>query len=73
MKPVRVEFSKERWSCPQCNYSVHPDLYSSVRKHFEAHALQCVRCSYRTETKASWAEAESAYRRSPAVASEERS
>lgn len=68
-KPIRVEFSTDRWACPHCNYSVHPDMHSSERKHFDAHALQCVRCLYRTETKASWAEAEAAYRRTPPLAS----
>lgn len=50
-----------RWSCPQCNYSAPPKEIFSLRKHFEAHSLECERCLYRTETKATWAEAIEAY------------
>lgn len=55
-----------RWSCSQCNYSVTPNEIFSERKHFDAHALECVRCLYRTETKPTWEEAKAAYCRAPA-------
>lgn len=59
----KIEFSEKRWACPRCAYSVAPEMFMTERKHFDAHSLQCVRCLYRTETKATWAEAEAAYRR----------
>jgi len=54
--------SRERWYCPHCNYSASPNEIFTTRKHFDAHALECVRCLYRTETKTTWKEAEAAYR-----------
>lgn len=60
---TKVEFSEKRWACPQCQYSVAPEMYATERKHFDAHSLRCVRCSYQTETKATWADAEAAYRK----------
>lgn len=65
MKRQKVEFSEKRWACPHCNYSVAPEMEWTERKHFTAHSLKCVRCFYRTETKATWAEAEAAYRSMP--------
>ena len=59
-----------RWHCPHCNYSAEPDRFRTDRKHFDAHALQCVRCLYRTETKPNWEEAEAAYGASPLPAGE---
>jgi hypothetical protein len=72
MKKPKFEFSEMRWACPQCNYSAAPEMERSERKHFDAHSLQCVRCLYRTETKATWADAEAAYRRTPAFPSQDR-
>lgn len=72
MKKPKVEFSEKRWACPQCNYSVAPEMFCTERKHFHAHALECVRCSYRTETQLTWADAEAAYRRSPEPSSQDR-
>lgn len=58
----RIAFSDKRWACPHCQYSVAPEMVLTERKHFDAHSLKCVRCLYQTETKATWLEAEDAYR-----------
>ena len=43
-----------RRCCPMCGYSVVPERVKVERKHFNGHALQCVRCCYRTETVGSF-------------------
>jgi hypothetical protein len=43
--------------CPCCGFSATPNEVLTVTKHFDAHALECIRCLYRTETKPTWAEA----------------
>lgn len=49
-------------NCPECNYSATPDEHlGKERKHFWPHSLECVRCGYRTETKATWPEAIAAW------------
>lgn len=57
-------------NCPQCGYSVTPDKVFTERKHFDAHALRCVRCLYTTETKPTWIEAARSWNRARAAATQ---
>lgn len=54
-----------KWQCPKCEYSVTPDEIAHASKHFDSHALECVRCKFRTESKSTWDEAIAAYNASP--------
>lgn len=63
---------KKYANCPQCSYSVTPDEILTVRKHFDAHSLRCVRCGYTTETMASWAEAARAWNKGSAARNADR-
>jgi hypothetical protein len=50
--PIRLK------PCPQCNFSAPPTKHRRQFKHFDPHYLECDRCHYQTETKASFEECE---------------